>query len=110
MCTGLCSDGWYDDCKKPMRDNLTLEMILNLYILVVIKLTEIYFLPLLKYNPTKVFRELKSASFYRGLFVDDVGSAVSVNMFGMLLCVCLYGILKVIGHSVLYGFAVLLAQ
>lgn len=59
-------------------------MILNLCILVVIKLTGIYFLPLLKYNPTKVFRGLKSVSFYRGLFVHG-----AVNLFRMLLCVCL---------------------
>lgn len=61
-------------------------MILNLCILVVIKLTEIYFLPLPRYNPTKVFKGLKSASFYRGLFAHGVGGAVPVNLFGMLFC------------------------
>lgn len=82
----------------------------------VIKLTEIYFLPLPKYNPTKVFKGLKSASFYRGLFVQGIGSAVSMNLFGMLLCSMrvFYGVYfpssEVIGHYVLHGFALLLAQ
>lgn len=80
--------------------------------MVVIKLTEMYFLPLPKYNPTKVFKGLKSVSFYRGLFAHGVGGALSVNLFGMLLCyVCVfYGISKVIGRCVLHGFALLLAQ
>lgn len=55
-------------------------------------------------------------SFYRGLFVQGVGRAVSVNLFGMLLrYVCVfYGIYfpssEVVGHCVLYGFGLLLAQ
>lgn len=87
-------------------------MILNLCILVVIKLTEMCFLPLPTYNPTKVFKGLKSVSFYRGLFAHGVESAVSVNLFGMLLyfVYVFYGISKVMGYYVLHGFALLLSQ